>query len=224
MLVAQPRNRTGDKGQDGIDGVNGLDGRRGSFWTSYKGKPKTTLITLEYDQHLDSETGDTYQFLNNKWTKTGNIKGEKGDKGEKGKDGRNGAQWLPEASTGGSGVATQAPKLIATFNTDIGTQAGDLVVVNGNNTVTKITDNSPATMPNGIFGVGFNKPSSFTIEVIFIGIKNGFAGLSTGIPLFVSTSGVPTHTVPTTGMVQQIGFAVSATEIFFQLMQPMRRS
>lgn len=117
-----------------------------------------------------------------------------------------------------------APRLIAQFNTDVGTVVGDLVRVNGVSTVTKITDNLAATIPNGVFGVAYNKPSATLVDVLFAGIIGGYGGFTTGNPLFVSTGGAPTHTVPTTGMVQQIGFAISATEFFINLMQPMRRS
>lgn len=119
---------------------------------------------------------------------------------------------------------TSVPKLIATFNTDVGTLATHLLKVNGDNSVTQITDNAAATIPNGLFGVGFSKPSSLQIEVIFSGIIGGYSGFTAGLPLFVSTSGVPTHTPPTTGMVQQIGFAISTTEFFVSFMQAMRRS
>ena len=118
---------------------------------------------------------------------------------------------------------TSVPKLIATFNTDVGTLATHLLKVNGDNSVTQITDNAAATIPNGLFGVGFSKPSSLQIEVIFSGIIGGYSGFTAGLPLFVSTSGVPTHTPPTTGMVQQIGFAISTTEFFVSFMQAMRR-
>lgn len=117
-----------------------------------------------------------------------------------------------------------AAKLIETFNTDVGTAVGDLVVVSGFNTVTKILDNTEVTMPNGIFGVGINKPTSTTIEVLFTGIVGGYAGFTAGLPLFVSTSGVPTHTAPTTGMSQQIGFAVGSNSFFLHMLQPLRRS
>lgn len=128
----------------------------------------------------------------------------------------------PAGPTGPTPVAV--PKLVATFNTDVGTLAGHLVRVNGDNTVTQITDNSAATIPNGIFGVGLSKPSALQLDTIFTGIMGSYAGFTIGLPLFVSTLGVPTHTTPTTGMVQQIGFAISATEMFVHLLQPMRRS
>jgi len=120
-------------------------------------------------------------------------------------------------------TASSAPKLLVTFTTDAGTLVGDLLVVTGDNTVEKISDNFSTTIPNGIFGIGYFKPTVTTIQVIFIGIVDGYAGFTTGFPLFVSTTGTPTHTPPTTGIVQQIGFAVSSTELFVTLMQAIRR-
>lgn len=120
--------------------------------------------------------------------------------------------------------AASAPRVLATFTTDVGTAAKDLLRVNAASTVTKITTNAAATIPNGIFGIGFTKPTSTSIQVAFSGIIGGYSGFTVGSPLFVSTGGVPTHTVPTTGVVQQIGFAVSTTELFVQLMLPTVRS
>lgn len=134
----------------------------------------------------------------------------------------------PQGPPGPAGPAgptpISVPKLVATFNTDVGTLATHLLRVNGDNTVTQITDNAAGTIPNGVFGVGLSKPSALQIDVVFTGIVGGYSGFTIGSPLFISTLGVPTHTPPATGMVQQIGFAVSATELFVSLMQPMRRS
>jgi hypothetical protein len=119
---------------------------------------------------------------------------------------------------------TTVPKVVVTFTTDAGTLATHLVRVSAANTVIRITDNLSATIPNGIFGIGLSKPSATQIEVIFMGILGGYSGLTIGSPLFISTAGIPTHTPPATGMVQQIGFAVSATELFVHMLQPMRRN
>ena len=124
----------------------------------------------------------------------------------------------------GGGAASSAPKLIATLNTDISTLVGDMVVVNGTNSVTKISNNLFSTMPNGIFGVVYTKPTTTKADVLFVGIMGGYSGFTAGLPLFVSTAGIPTHTPPSTGMSQQIGFATSANEMFYLLMQPIRRS
>lgn len=131
----------------------------------------------------------------------------------------------PIGPIGPSGpTVTAVAQLIKTFTTDVATLATHLVYITGTNTVTKITDNATATIPNGVFGIGYNKPSATSIQVIFAGIIGGYAGFTTGSPLFISTAGIPTHTVPATGMVQQIGFAVSASEFFVHLLQPMRRA
>lgn len=131
----------------------------------------------------------------------------------------------PQGPTGPAGpTPTSTPKVIATFSTDVSTLVTHLLKVNGSSTVTRITDNASGTIPNGIFGVGYSKPSSTQMEVMFTGIIGGYSGFSVGLPLFISTSGVPTHSAPISGMVQQIGFAISSSEFFVQLMQPMRRS
>src|SRR5574343_1756410 len=113
--------------------------------------------------------------------------------------------------------ATVVEKVGITFNTDLATQPTHFVVVNGANSVTKLTNNSVSSMPNGIFGVGLIKPSSLQITVLFMGIMAGYSGLTTGAPVFISTTATPTHTPPSTGIVQQIGFAVSQTEIMINL-------
>lgn len=123
-----------------------------------------------------------------------------------------------------TGAAAESPKLAETFNTDAGTLPGNLVKVTATNTVTKISDNLVTTIPNGVFGMAWTKPSATNVKVLFLGIMDGFTGFTPGLPLFVSPAGVPTHTAPSTGTVQQIGFAISPTQVFVQLGQPMRRS
>lgn len=127
-------------------------------------------------------------------------------------------------SSVGAGVASESPKLSETFDTDAGTLPGDLVRVTGVNFVSKITNNFSATIPNGVFGMVWQKPTSITAKVIFLGIMDGFSGFSPGSPLFVSTAGAPTHAIPATGTVQQIGFAISASKLFLQLGSPLRRT
>jgi hypothetical protein len=126
----------------------------------------------------------------------------------------------PQGPTGPMGPSGAAAII---FTSDAGTVAGDLVRVNAANTVTKITDNVSATIPHGVFGVCYSKPTATSAEVIFGGVIGSYAGFTTGSALFVSALGVPTHVPPTTGMVQQIGFAVSTTEMLVNLLQPIRR-
>lgn len=185
------------------------------------------------------------------WGKWTNLKGPKGETGKDGEQGPRGAggvrgpagkgvpvggspgqvlaklsstdydtQWITPTG-GGGGIATQAPKLIVTFNTNISTTIGDLVYVTGQDFVSTTPNNSALIIPNGIFGVCITKPTAATAEVLFLGIVNGYSGLSIGLPVFVSPVGVPTQTLPTTGILQQIGFAVSSTEIFFNILSPI---
>lgn len=129
------------------------------------------------------------------------------------------------ASQSSSGViAVQTPKLIQTFNTTFDTLEDDLLRVDGDNSVIKIDSNNFTEIPNGIFGIGYNKPSTGTIDVLFVGINDGYIGLTPGLPVFVGEDGAPSHSVPGSGMVQQIGFAISSNEIFFNLMQAIRKS
>ena len=122
------------------------------------------------------------------------------------------------------GEATQAPKIVASFQTDALSLIGDLCVVNGTKTVTKINSNLSTEIPKGIFGIITTKQSDTECEVLFVGIQGGYSGFTTGQALFIDTSGTLTHTVPLAGTVQQVGFAVSETEIFVYPQQAIRRS
>jgi len=114
------------------------------------------------------------------------------------------------------------PKLIQLMDTVSGTAVGDLLKLTGVNFVEEITSNAASEIPNGIFGVAYSKPTTITVEVIFVGIVGSYSGLAVGDPVFVKADGTTTQTVPTgAGIVQQIGFAVSTTEIFVSLKQAM---
>lgn len=125
-------------------------------------------------------------------------------------------------SSGTSGGGSGSSSVVKEFITDAGTPVGSFVRVVGTNTVQNITDNTYATIPFGIFGVVLSKPSPLIAKVVFVGIVSGYSGLTTGLPIFVSTSGLPSHTAPTTGMSQEIGKAVSTTEIFINIKQYFR--
>lgn len=231
LRLKGPRGQRGKPGKDGLDGKDGKDGIsiRGPIGPpgvmGLRGLPGVAGINGEngkdapgiYDIKVERYSEGKYYF---KFFLT---------------DGSVIETNTFEIPSGGTtlvsmGVAVSqegvqsAPKLVATFDTDVATLPGHFVRVNGDNSVTKISDNLEATIPNGVFGVGFAKPSSTEIDVIFSGIVGGYSGLTAGSPVFISSSGLPTHTPPASGMVQQIGFAIKPTEIFVQLMQPMRRA
>lgn len=62
--------------------------------------------------------------------------------------------------------------------------------------------------------------------VYFEGTITGLTGLTVGASYFVSTTGAPSLTVPTTSghIVQNIGVAISTTEISFEPQTPMLRA
>lgn len=110
------------------------------------------------------------------------------------------------------------------LTTDAGTPEYCLLKLVGGEVV-QITDNSFSEIPNGIFAVGADKPTSTTINVVTNGpILTGFSGLTQDAPYFVSTSGGLTTTPPATGVVQQIGFALSTTSLYVNLYTPMIRA
>lgn len=123
----------------------------------------------------------------------------------------------------GVGSATDAPSVINQYTSTSGTSALDLVVLNSSGEAVKITTNSTTDIPTGILGICTSKPSSTTANVLTMGIVSGYSSLTVGAPVFVSTAGVLTQTVPSTGVVQQIGFAKSATSIFVNLKVAMHR-
>jgi hypothetical protein len=191
----------GEPGKDGKDGIDGKDGK--------DGLPP---------EHEWKDTELRFKHPDGKWGKYVDLKGPSGTIRTH--------STVGFANGGSGGTPTpveSAPKLLATFDTDVGTSVLDMVVVSGDNEVTKITDNTSLEIPNGIFGFGYNKPSSTTIEVLFIGIIGGYSGFTTGLPLFVGTDGAPTHSIPATGVVQMIGFAVSSSEIFVDIKLPTVR-
>ena len=194
-----------------------------------------------------------FQNPDGTWGDYENLKGPRGEAGVDGRNGISGAngrngigvppggdadqvltkidgtdyntEWRDP--TGGGGAATSAPKLLVVFDTDITTAVGDLVRVTGSNFVSTIADNMNTTIPNGIFGVVTSKPTTTTAGVIFVGVQGGYSGFTTGQPIFVQSDGTPGHPIPAPGatgeIVQQIGFAVSATEFFIYLQAAYER-
>jgi hypothetical protein len=131
---------------------------------------------------------------------------------------------LDYSKAGGSAPVAQTAKVIAPFNTDALTLVGDLCVVSASNTVTRITSNSSSEMPKGIFGIVYSKDTATTCEVLILGSQDGYSGFTVAGALFVGTDGALTHSAPATGMVQQVGFAITTGEIFLFPRQPFRRS
>ena len=174
-------------------------------------------IDLFFREVVDPYSQENFYRLKNLIDDLGKN-GTTGPQGPQGPPGPAGLQGPPGPVTTALGSVT------LTFNTDLVTQPLDMVYVNGNMTVTKIISNSPVYVPNGIFGIGINKPTTTTIEVLFTGIVSGYSGFTVGLPLFMSVVGTPTHFPPATGVLQQIGRAVGSGDMFVQILQPFKRA
>lgn len=99
---------------------------------------------------------------------------------------------------------------------------GDLVVYAAGILVT-VTSNLNSVIPYGIVGICTGKPTLTTANILLVGKVTGFSGLVTGAPLFVNSSG-SFGACPLTGNVQNLGYALSATEIIFEPKQVFRRN
>jgi hypothetical protein len=197
ILTAGPRNRTGPEGPKGQKGQDGPQGQPGPIGPSPDYQWRGTEIR--------------FKNPDGSWGKWVDLKGERGPLGL----GMMGLQG-PQGEIG-------PPAELLEFDTDLSTQPGDPVVVSGSNFVTKLTSNSITEMPNGIFAFGYSKPTPTRLKVVLSGKLDILSSLTVGAPHFISTTGGLTLTPPSTGMVQQVGFAVTATTLIVNLMQPMRR-
>lgn len=59
------------------------------------------------------------------------------------------------------------------------------------------------------------------VNIVTIGELDGFFGLITNDPVYLSTDGTTTQTVPTTGYIQRIGVAISTTKISLNFSDPI---
>lgn len=110
--------------------------------------------------------------------------------------------------------------------TDVLTLPHALLILTGvGDEVVGITSNSLGSIPNGIFGIGNGKPSTTSINIVTEGpITSGFIGLTPGAVYFIGTGGLLSTTAPSTGIVQQVGFALNTTDFYVEIKQPMGRS
>ena len=108
---------------------------------------------------------------------------------------------------------------------DIGPTAGSAMNVTatsalgGNRAITIVNNNivyASSDTPNSNGVIGFTARAVVTGEVIDIITANdlgGFSGLTAGQPIYLSTNGTITQTVPTSGVLQVLGSALSDTKI-----------
>jgi hypothetical protein len=72
--------------------------------------------------------------------------------------------------------------------------------------------------------LGFTRTScsaNSNTSIQTFGFLNGFYGLNSGLPVYLSTNGDLTQTVPTTGFVNNLGIAISSTELNINITMPI---
>jgi hypothetical protein len=195
MLTAGPRNRIGPIGPKGPKGPPGLDGPQGIPGNSPEYQWRGTEIR--------------FKKPDNTWGKWTDLRGPDG------KQGKTGLGMM-----GPQGPAYELPYI----EVDPTVVAGDFVYVFSSDLCKKITVNSSAQMHNGVFGLCANKVSPTSAQIQVQGITTLFSGMTPGLAYFISVSGGITSTPPTTDMVQQVGIALSSTNLLLNFMQPMRRA
>lgn len=195
MITAGPRNRIGPEGPRGLRGLPGEPGPEGI--------PGSSPDYQWRGQEIRFKKPD------GSWGKWVNLKGE---------DGKRGPTGLGMAGPAGP------PYELEEVDADPSVSAGDFVRVTGPNLVNKITENSIAQMPQGVFALAAVMPTPTLAKLQVFGLTSIFSGLTTGAAYFISTTGTLTAVPPSTGMVQQVGIALSPTKLLINFMQPMRRS
>ena len=109
-------------------------------------------------------------------------------------------------------TATESGKVTVSFDCDAGASPGDFVYQDFSNDE-KVLVLSNNTQVGQCIGIIDTKPAATTAKVLLIGPYEGFAGLSRGNPVFLSTSGTATTTKPISGYLHRLGVAVSTTKI-----------
>lgn len=84
-------------------------------------------------------------------------------------------------------------------------------------------DNTDATHTDKIIGVTSGAVSQGSLAyIVTTGELNGFSGLIKGSPVYASTNGTLTQTVPTSGFVQKLGVAIAADTCVIQIQPPIQ--
>lgn len=113
-----------------------------------------------------------------------------------------------------SAEVAAASSLVLEFDCEATAAVNDIVHQDSIND-TKVIVNTNNTEVKPSIGVIIEKVTSTRCKVLILGIQAGYTGLSIGSKIFLDTNGTPTSTKPSTGYVQTLGIAVSATQIYF---------
>lgn len=104
----------------------------------------------------------------------------------------------------------------ATFDCDASAAVGDLVI-QSTTTDNKVDVISSNVYDGLVIGVVVEKLSDTRCNIRWSGLTATATGLTRNKAVFVSLTGTPTTSVPTTGHLQSIGTAVSSTEYLLNL-------
>lgn len=110
--------------------------------------------------------------------------------------------------------AETAREIVIPFTCLASAAVGDLVYQDPLNDKSVIVATSNTAQPQ-VFGVIKEKPGTTDANVLILGIVDGFSALAISGRVYLSTTGTITQTIPTTGFVHNLGFAVSETEVLF---------
>lgn len=149
-------------GPVGPQGPVGQTGQRGSQWQSNNEEPEVTGSNLQWDQALDTSTGDVYQFDGSQWNLIGNIRGPQGIQGIQGQTGPEGPQGVrgPVGPQGPQGQFIQVVGELTSTDllpdpTTVPRSSAYLIPVDGTNHIYLISGTDTLTwIDAGAFGGG----------------------------------------------------------------------
>jgi hypothetical protein len=110
--------------------------------------------------------------------------------------------------------AETARKVIIKFQCLASANVGELVYIDPSN-ADKVLVQTGNTLANHTIGAIDSKPQATFAEVIVLGVRGGYSGLTIGAKVWLSPSGSVTTTMPTNGYKHPLGMAVSSTEVLF---------
>lgn len=123
--------------------------------------------------------------------------------------------YPPASSTGGGSGVNATSSIIAAVNLTANKAVG--MTASGLNYV-------DVTQPTIVMVVGFTKSDCTAGNTAIIQTMDsleGFSGLTTGSTIYLAANGAITQTAPTTGRLQKLGTALSATKINIQIQPPI---
>ena len=132
--------------------------------------------------------------------------------GERGSQGIQGQQGIKGDTGAGSGAV-----LTVVATSDLG--GNRAVTLDGENVIYASSDTINA---NGV--IGFTARAAVigdTIDIITNNDLNGFSNLIAGQPIYLSTNGTITQTLPNAGILQTLGSALSDTKINIKIQPPI---